>query len=66
PWDELDPKIQDVIVDLVYQGFTKGPRPMVYGMLNDKEKLADYISTNPTLKMYEKGRRRASYLRGDY
>ncbi|MBY7666998.1 type VI secretion system tip protein TssI/VgrG, partial [Vibrio anguillarum] len=65
-WGKLDSEIQDVIVDLVYQGFTKGPRPMVYGMLNDKNIFADYISANTTLNQYEKGRRRADYLRGNY
>ncbi|QLH69175.1 pesticin C-terminus-like muramidase [Aeromonas veronii] len=64
-WESLDDKVKDVIVDLVYQGFTKGPRPMVYGMLNDRQKYADYIKNNPSLSQYEPGRNRAKYLTGE-
>ncbi len=64
-WESLDDKVKDVIVDLVYQGFTKGPKPMIYGMLNDRRKYADYIKNNPTLNQYEPGRKRAKYLIGE-
>lgn len=64
-WEILDDKVKDVIVDLVYQGFTKGPKPMIYGMLNDRQKYADYIKNNPTLSQYEPGRKRAKYLTGE-
>jgi len=64
-WESLDDKVKDVIVDLVYQGFTKGPKPMIYGMLNDRQKYADYIKNNPTLSQYEPGRKRAKYLTGE-
>lgn len=64
-WNTLDAKVKDVIVDLVYQGFTKGPKPMIYGMLNDREKYAEYIVGNSSLRQYEPGRKRAEYLRGD-
>ncbi|MGL5758981.1 hypothetical protein [Plesiomonas sp.] len=66
PWSELDNIVKDVIVDLVYQGFTKGPKPMMYGMLNDREKYANYISNTKSLSQYKPGRHRANYLRGNY
>ena len=62
-WDLLDPKIRDVIVDFVYQGFTKSERPMVKSMNNNKAEIIEYIENNSTLKMYEAGRKRADYLR---
>lgn len=64
-WDMLDEKIKDVIVDLVYQGFTKGPKPMIYGMLNDRYKYAEYIKSTQSLNQYEPGRHRAKYLTGE-
>uniref|UniRef100_UPI00260C142D S-type pyocin domain-containing protein n=1 Tax=uncultured Shewanella sp. TaxID=173975 RepID=UPI00260C142D len=64
-WDLLDNKIQDVLIDFVYQGFTKGERPMVKGMKNDKQELIGYIRSNPILKSYEMGRKRANYLQGN-
>ncbi|MGY3929548.1 Phage-related lysozyme (muraminidase) [Aeromonas encheleia] len=64
-WSSLDVKVKDVVVDLVYQGFTKGPKPMLYGMLNDRDRYAEYIVGNPSLNQYEPGRKRAEYLRGD-
>ncbi|MFQ2191125.1 lysozyme family protein [Aeromonas jandaei] len=64
-WESLDDKVKDVIVDLVYQGFTKGPRPMVYDMLNNRQKYADYIKNNPSLSQYESARNRAKYLTGE-
>lgn len=62
-WDDLDPVVRDILVDFVYQGFTKGPRPMQAGMNNDAQELIDYIESSPTLSQYEAGRRRAKYLR---
>ncbi len=63
-WEELDSKIRDIAVDFVYQGFTKGERPMVMCMSNDRETLINYIETNPVLRRYDVGRQRANYLRG--
>ncbi|KOO13825.1 hypothetical protein AKJ18_16240 [Vibrio xuii] len=62
-WVSLDSKIRDVLVDFVYQGFTKGPRPMTKGMSNDKEILIEYIEKSSVLSSYEPGRQRANYLR---
>ena len=63
-WLELDSKIRDILVDFVYQGFTKGPKPMTKGMLNDRQVLIDYIEGSSVLNSYEPGRQRANYLRG--
>lgn len=62
-WNNLDPKIQDILVDFVYQGFTRGANPMKAGMKNSKTELINYIESTPSLKQYESGRRRAQYLR---
>ncbi|WP_339389102.1 hypothetical protein, partial [Vibrio caribbeanicus] len=63
-WLELDSKIRDILVDSVYQGFTKDPKPMTKGMLNDRQVLIDYIEGSSVLNSYEPGRQRANYLRG--
>ena len=63
-WEDLDEKVKDVIVDLVYQGFTKGPKPMLYGMLNKRERYAEYIKNSKSLNQYEPGRKRVKYLMG--
>ncbi|WP_172953605.1 bacteriophage T4 gp5 trimerisation domain-containing protein, partial [Vibrio salilacus] len=62
-WTNLDTKIKDVLVDFVYQGFTKGPRPMTKGMNNDRQTLIEYIEGSSVLSSYEPGRQRANYLR---
>ncbi|MFS1460240.1 pesticin C-terminus-like muramidase [Vibrio lentus] len=62
-WLELDGKIRDILVDFVYQGFTKGPKPMIKGMMNDKKILINYIEESSVLSSYEPGRQRANYLR---
>ncbi|WP_277223254.1 pesticin C-terminus-like muramidase [Pseudomonas indica] len=61
-WSNLDQVIQDILVDFVYQGFTKGPNPMKAGMKNDKNELINYIENTPAISQYEPGRRRANYL----
>lgn len=62
-WGKLDSAIQDILVDFVYQGFTKGKNPMVKGMKNDFDELATYVEANETMQKYEAGRHRADYLR---
>lgn len=62
-WLALDCAIRDILVDLVYQGFTKGANPMKKGMRNDYDEFIGYIESTPALSRYEKGRRRADYLR---
>ncbi|CNK24589.1 Phage-related lysozyme (muraminidase) [Yersinia frederiksenii] len=61
-WEQLDAPIQEVLVDFVYQGFTKGPKPMLAGANNDKQELIDYIRNTPGISRYEPGRHRADYL----
>lgn len=62
-WKDLDPPIRDILVDFVYQGFTKGPRPMKAAMNNSYDELIKYIKSSATMNRYEAGRRRASYLK---
>ena len=62
-WPSLDPAIRDVLVDFVYQGFTRGPNPMRAGMNNSFDELIHYIESTPAIRRYETGRRRANYLR---
>ena len=64
-WENLDSIVRDVVIDLVYQGFTQGPKPMIYGMLNDREIYAHYIESTSALSQYEPGRKRVNYLRGN-
>ncbi|MEN4725239.1 calcium-binding protein [Erwinia amylovora] len=62
-WESLHPAIRDIMVDFVYQGWTKGPRPMESGMTNDFDTLIHYIENTPAIRDGEKGRQRANYLR---
>jgi len=61
-WIELTPPIQEVLVDFVYQGFTKGPKPMLAGSNNNKQELIDYIKSTNDISRYEPGRHRVDYL----
>lgn len=62
-WSELKLVIREVLVDFVYQGFTKGPNPMRAGMNNNIDELIRYIENTPGISQYEKGRHRADYLK---
>ena len=62
-WNQLHPAIRDVMTDFVYQGFTKGPNPMLAGMTNDFDTLINYILNTPVMKAYEPGRHRVNFLR---
>ncbi|MCF6254983.1 MAG: pesticin C-terminus-like muramidase [Gammaproteobacteria bacterium] len=62
-WNKLDQAIRDVLVDFVYQGFTKGPNPMKAGMNNDFDELIKYINETAAIKQYEPGRNRVKYLK---
>ncbi|WP_314138395.1 hypothetical protein [Buttiauxella noackiae] len=61
-WEQLDAVIQEVLVDFVYQGFTKGPNLMLAGANNDKQELINYIRNTSGISQYEPGRHRANYL----
>ncbi|MDE8555299.1 pesticin C-terminus-like muramidase [Pantoea vagans] len=62
-WNQLKPAIRDVLVDFVYQGFTKGDSPMKAGMHNDVSELITYIQKSSVMQSYEKGRQRVLYLK---
>ena len=62
-WDDLDQAIRDILVDFVYQGFTRGPNPMKAGMNNSFDELIKYISETAAIKQYEHGRNRIKYLK---
>lgn len=64
-WEDLEASIQEVLVDFVYQGFTKGPKPMLAGSNNSKKALIDYIKNTPAIAQYEPGRHRVDYLEGN-
>lgn len=61
-WVRLDQPVKDILVDFVYQGFTRGPNPMRAGMNNDYDELIKYIEGTPAIEQYERGRNRARYL----
>lgn len=61
-WDTLDQVIRDILVDFVYQGFTKGPKPMESGMNNSKDEMIEYINSSTVMLSYEAGRHRVQYL----
>lgn len=60
-FDELDPALRDVLVDLVYQGF-KGAHTMRKFARNDFDKVIKYITGSTELMQYEAGRHRVDYL----
>lgn len=62
-WTKLDQAIRDVLVDFVYQGFTRGPNPMKTGMNNDFDEMIKYINMTANIKQYEAGRNRVKYLK---
>lgn len=62
-WDKLDQPIRDILVDFVYQGFTKGANPMRAGMNNDYDELINYINGTKGIKKHEPSRNRAKYLK---
>ncbi|MFP6800923.1 MAG: hypothetical protein VCA39_17650 [Pseudomonas sp.] len=64
-WNNLDQVIRDVLVDFVYQGFTKGPNPMKAGMTNNADTLINYIENTAGISQYEAGRHRATYIRNN-
>lgn len=70
-WEYLYPPIRVIAIDFAYQGFGGLPtqkhpfpgKPMHMCMANNFDWLIDYIISTPGLNEYEKGRRRAPYLR---
>ena len=64
-WDVLSLPIKNVLTDFVYQGYTKGPRPMMAGAHNDKDELIEYIKNSSILSKDENSRNRVAFLRGE-
>ena len=62
-WKQLKLVIKDILVDFVYQGFTKGASPMKAGMHNDVSELITYIQKSQVMQSYEEGRQRVRYLK---
>ncbi|EXU75765.1 hypothetical protein ABW286_11220 [Erwinia papayae] len=63
-WSELSLPIKNVLVDFVYNGYTKSERPMLAGSNNNIKELILYIKSSPVLLSDEPGRNRISYLEG--
>ena len=64
-WDDLKDKIQDVILDLRYQGQLKKEVARAASK-NDIKYLVKFIKDNNYLKQFELARRRVDYLHGKY
>jgi peptidoglycan hydrolase-like protein with peptidoglycan-binding domain len=64
-WQDLKSVIRDILVDFVYQGFTRGEAPMKAGMYNDIDQLIHYIDNSTVMRSYEAGRQRSRYLRNN-
>ena len=62
-WENLSKPIRKIMIDFVYQGFTKGEVPMKAGMKNNIDELINYIEGSPTMRGQEVGRQRANSLR---
>lgn len=64
-WDDLQDKIQDILVDLKYQGKLKNKVAKIASK-NDIEYLAKFIESSSDLQPFERARKRADYLHGKY
>lgn len=60
-WSTLHPAIQDVLIDVVYQGY-RAERTMKTGANNNIDELINLIRTDRELQRDELGRDRAGYL----
>ena len=65
-WQDLDHRIIDIIVDLVYQGaYSERRKEIKYASTkNDKNLLAEAIKNDKELFRMDKGRRRLPFLEG--
>ena len=61
-WNELSLAIKTVLVDFVYNGYTRSPRPMLAGSTNNINELISYIKDTPELRRNEDARSRIKYL----
>ncbi|MBP2169611.1 hypothetical protein J2125_002803 [Erwinia toletana] len=64
PWDSLDSKIRDVMVDIYYQEFNDATNLCKAAMQNSRIELIEYIKNNARLMKFESTRKRIPYLNG--
>ncbi len=60
-WENLNPAIKDILVDIVYQGF-KGVSAMPAASQNNIDQFITFLKNNEDYKKYEEGRHRVAYL----
>ena len=64
-WEDLDDKIMEIIVDLIYQGAYF--KDIKYASTkNDKDYLVKCMETYPKILKWDEGRRRIPYLKGTF
>ena len=64
-WEDLDDRIMEIIVDLVYQGAYY--KSIKYASTkNDRNYLVECMMREPEIVTWDKGRRRIPYLKGDF
>lgn len=61
-WMTLDPKVRDVVVDILYQGFHR-PQSLLLAATGGKKELITFILGEAGLVAYETQRKRIGYLR---
>ena len=61
PWNALDQKIRDVLVDIFYQGVKDAP-DLIRAAIKGKNALASHIRNDMNLMRYEDQRKRFRYL----
>ncbi len=60
-WEDLNPAIRDILVDIVYQGF-QGKQAMPAASQNNIDQFITFLNNNKEYQQYEKGRHRVAYL----
>lgn len=60
-WEQLEPKIRDVIIDIFYQG-AHNVRALFQAAISGKPALISHIKNSPTYMTYEPHRNRIRYL----
>jgi len=60
-WEQLDPKIRDVVTDIFYQG-VHNARALFQAAIEGKPALIAHIKSSPTYMTYENHRNRIRYL----
>ncbi|WP_208855712.1 pesticin C-terminus-like muramidase [Dickeya chrysanthemi] len=60
-WENLNPAIKDILVDIAYQGF-QGVLAMPAASQNNIDQFITFLKNNEDYKKYEEGRHRVAYL----